>query len=299
MEVSDSSSHRRDQIANFAEVLRNAPAKQKVFEAVYYGKKKVKTVKEISITTGYKSKRVTEIAKPLARGEKLFEQGRMKTKQGMVTIYKKIDFVVTNKKKILTLARNSKRFDKYFTKTNSKGESKSMQTIILKVPFKAETIYVQLEQMEEFSRVKDVILKSSSAQDRLPEVAVKTGIIKLLGEAHVPKDWGGENNDIFSTKLTLFNKKRRVAFALKGPAKSGPLVPKMMGKNGDQIQRLFSAPAEVFIVQYEGEVKESIFTLMEQLAKAKAVSGGPVYWGVIDNEGTKKIRVAYPKAFKK
>lgn len=33
-------------------------------------------------------------------------------------------------------------------------------------------------------------------------------------------------------------------------------MPGMMGKNGDQIQRLFNTPADVFFVQYEGEVKE-------------------------------------------
>src|SRR6266852_1195312 len=38
------------------------------------------------------------------------------------------------------------------------------------------------------------------------------------------------------------------------PATTGPLVPGKMGKNGDQIQRLFGSPAQVFFVQYEEEI---------------------------------------------
>jgi len=72
----------------------------------------------------------------------------------------------------------------------------------------------------------------------------------------------------------------------------------MMGKNGDQIQRLFNSPAEVFIIQYEGPVSESVYELMTELAKARAVSGGHIRWTVIDYEGTQKLRRAYPRIFK-
>jgi len=104
---------------------------------------------------------------------------------------------------------------------------------------------------------------------------------------------GGESNDIFTDRVTLFGKKRRAGFALKGPAKKGALVPAKMGKNGDQIQRLFNTPASVFLVQYEGEVKESVYKLMEELAKARAITGGEIFWGVIDDDATKRLRKAY------
>src|SRR5262245_52420615 len=113
----------------------------------------------------------------------------------------------------------------------------------------------------------------------------------------MPKDWGGESNDIFTTKVKMKGVRRRAAFALKGPAKKGPLVPAMMGKNGDQIQRLLKSPADVFFVQYEGEIKESIVELMEELAKAKALLGQQVFFGIIDKVDTYRLRLAYPKAF--
>jgi hypothetical protein len=71
-----------------------------------------------------------------------------------------------------------------------------------------------------------------------------------------------------------------------------------MGKNGDQIQRLFSSPATAFFVQYEGEVNESVYKLMEELAKARAVTGGKIFWSVIDDGATKRLRKAHPKAFR-
>jgi hypothetical protein len=71
----------------------------------------------------------------------------------------------------------------------------------------------------------------------------------------------------------------------------------MMGSNGDQVQRLFTSPAQVFFVQYECEIKESIVDLMARLAIAKAVTEGQVYYGTIDLTGTYRLRLAYPKAF--
>ncbi len=73
----------------------------------------------------------------------------------------------------------------------------------------------------------------------------------------------------------------------------------MMGKNGDQIQRLFDSPADTFFVQYEGEIKESVVRQMEQLATAKSVvSGAQVLFGTIDETDTWRLRQAYPKHFR-
>ena len=73
----------------------------------------------------------------------------------------------------------------------------------------------------------------------------------------------------------------------------------MMGKNGDQIQRLFEGPAEVFFVQYEGEIKENVVELTQELAKAKAKAlfGQEVFYGIIDKADTYRLRLAYPKVF--
>src|ERR1700674_1607833 len=259
--VSDSSSHRREQIANFAEILRNSPARQKIFKAVYRGKQRSKTIGEIARATGYSAKRVAEIAGPIARGEKLFEQGRARHDGRMTTVYKKIDFVVTNRSKILDLALHKNKLAAFHTKSNPKinVHFNKDQKITVRVPFRIRSESIRVEDIKEFSKTGRIKATSHMRPARLPEKKMKQGILQLLGETKTPKDWGGENNDIFTDRITLFGKKRRAAFALKGPAKKGALVPKMMGKNGDQIQRLFDLPATVFIGQFEGEVKESIF----------------------------------------
>lgn len=294
-QFTDTPSHRRDQIANFADILKNAPARQKVFEAVYFGKKNTKLASEIAATTSFTQKRVTMIAKPLCR-EGLFEQGRAKHQGQSHTVYTKIGFVESNKAKILKLARNKKQLAGYHTKTNPK--TTATKVLQVRVPFLPKTQFVTVGDIDQFSKVKKVKkIPAALNPERLPEKAVKTGILKLLHEVKVPKDWGGETNDVFSVRLKISGKQKRAAFALKGPAKKGPLVPGMMGKNGDQIQRLFSSPADVFFVQYEEEITESVIGLMEQLAKVKALLGGKVWFGIIDRDATYRLRIAYPKAF--
>ena len=98
--------------------------------------------------------------------------------------------------------------------------------------------------------------------------------------------------------MKIGGKARRAAFALKGPAKKGALTPGMMGKNGDQIQRLFGSPAEVFFVQYEGEIQESVIGTMEAFAKLRAALGLEVLFGVIDLRDSYRLRIAYPNAFR-
>lgn len=301
--VSDSSSHRRDQIANFADLLKNAEARQKVFKAIYRGKKRSKTIGEISKATKYDAKRIATIAGPLAHGEKLFEQGRDRVAGKMTTVYKKIPFVTRNRAQILALANSRVKRERFHTKTNPKISVNVRipkgQKIALRVPFRVRSKFIRVEDVKEFSKSKNIKSTAGLKTARLSEAKTKEGFLKLLSEVKKPKDWGGENNDIFTDRVTLFGKKRRAAFALKGPAKTGPLVPGKMGKNGDQIQRLFDTPATVFFVQYEGEVKESVYKLMEELSKARAITAGEIFWAVIDDDATKRLRKAYPRAFLK
>ena len=72
-----------------------------------------------------------------------------------------------------------------------------------------------------------------------------------------------------------------------------------MGKNGDQIGRLFDEPAEVFLVVYCGQIDSSIVSHMQAFAIAKkAMIGRNVYFGVIDDDDLGKIAAGYPRQFK-
>lgn len=132
----------------------------------------------------------------------------------------------------------------------------------------------------------------------IEERKFKDGLKKILDEQGTFQDWGGETDDLFSTRLVLNKERRSVAFGLKGKGTSGILTPKKMGKRADQIQRLFRAQADVFIVQYNGQIDESIIEQMKNSAVAKsAAEGRRVYYGVIDGQDTARILEAYANCF--
>jgi hypothetical protein len=88
------------------------------------------------------------------------------------------------------------------------------------------------------------------------------------------------------------------AFAFKGHGTKGKLTPAKLGKNGDQIQRLFEAPAQVFFIQYHGQIAQSVLQQMAMLAVAKSVmSGLPIWYGIFDGQDSNRIYTAYRSLF--
>jgi len=73
-----------------------------------------------------------------------------------------------------------------------------------------------------------------------------------------------------------------------------------MGKHGDQIQRLFDSDAQVFLVQFEGEISESVIQQLRKMAVAKSVEDRrTVFYGVIALEDSYRLRLKYRAAFVK
>ena len=116
--------------------------------------------------------------------------------------------------------------------------------------------------MDSFSRVRGVKSKAKSLPTTMSEDQFKNGVKAIIGETGTFKDWGGESSDLFSTRLLLNGRRRRVAFGFKGPGSKTALVPARLGKNGDQIERLFSEPAAVFFVQHWREIRPSVIEQM-------------------------------------
>lgn len=92
---------------------------------------------------------------------------------------------------------------------------------------------------KEFGRLKE-----------FPEHLIKKLLCDLLGEPETPKDWGGEESDLFSANLSINGSRYTAAFLLKGPAQFHRMTPADCGKNGDQIYRLFNIPAQVYAIQH-------------------------------------------------
>ena len=119
----------------------------------------------------------------------------------------------------------------------------------------------------------------------------RTGCVQRLG--------GGEDSDLYSGRLRIGGKRHVAAFAFKGPGEPGPLVPGRMGKNGDQMGRLFRQIADVFFFQHWREIKPNVTEMMRSFAVAKSVStGNLIRYGIIDGVDTERLRRAYPSKFK-
>jgi hypothetical protein len=84
----------------------------------------------------------------------------------------------------------------------------------------------------------------------MPEFEIKKAFAEILAEPDVPKDWGGEQFDLWTTHLMVGGQPLRAAFLFKGPAEFKPMTIASLGKNGDQIDRLAATAADVLVVQH-------------------------------------------------
>lgn len=100
----------------------------------------------------------------------------------------------------------------------------------------------------------------------IPEQQVKKLFCSLLSEVSIPKDWGGEESDIYSSNLSVNGRRLGAAFLLKGPARFHEMTLADCGKNGDQIYRLFNTPADVFVLQHCHKVTPAVRKTMEAFA---------------------------------
>lgn len=290
IEVSDARSNANEQILWAVETIGRSVDRRLVFEAIYYHKSEKKTVAQIAERTGLKPMRVLQEGRLLA-DRHIVEQ--VKTKEG--TAYKPVRFYQSNKRKILSLVGKPQKAAKIPTKRSRTVIHMKTKAVPAALP-RAEQITI--DDIDSFARVKGVRRAGPSLPRSMSEDSFKNGVQAIVGEPGKFTDWGGETSDLFSTRLKLKGKRRAVAFGFKGPGVSGPLVPARMGKNGDQMQRLFKEPAQVFLVQHWREIKPSVLDMMRAFAVDKAVSTGkPIFYGIIDGHDSERIRLAYRSKF--
>jgi hypothetical protein len=292
LSVSDSRSNPKDQIEHAVEVLGHAKQRIAVFNAIYRGKKRIKTVNEIAQATGLKRIRVLQEAKFLADNLII----KPIPIAGLLA-YEKDPFYSAQKKKILRYVQDPVAFSSMPTKTRPQIAGQRNATIqIPKVRIRARLITI--DDIDSFGRVARIHSEPENYL-KMQESRFKNGIARILGEGGRFKDWGGERNDLYTTRVRISGRCMPTAFAFKGKGTRGILTPKKMGKNGDQIQRLFKTPASVFIVQYWGQVHESIVEQMAEFAKAKsAIEGSLVLYGIMDGDDSYRLLEAYPRAFR-
>jgi hypothetical protein len=106
-----------------------------------------------------------------------------------------------------------------------------------------ERLYI--EDIDSFKRVRDVNPEAVHAHLHdgylnLSEDGVQIALEQILNEPMHKKDWGGEQNDLYTSNLLVNAARTPTAFVLKGNGlKSKVMQIADCGKNGDQLVRLF------------------------------------------------------------
>ena len=281
--VSDLLSNLSDQFVNAAKLMHRSKPRQRVFEVIYKGQKQEKGVREIMTATGLSQIRVLNEGKKLGPLVEKVSKGFRKRKE-----------LAPHYKRILAYARDPKKAAKVPTKVSPRLNGASSAVRISFVPAAAKAVQITIEDIGSLAGAKRVKKLGAVRED-----LIKKAFAKIAGEGGKFKDWGGEKSDLYTNKLRVKGARRATAIAFKGRGTSGKLVPGKMGKNGDQIDRLFDEPADVFLIVYCGQIDSSVISQMRAFAIAKKALGGQrVFFGVIDADDLGRIAAKHPSAFK-
>ena len=292
LKVADVRANLNENILHAARIIGKSKARRAVFSAIYGGKRQIKTVDDIRRATNLSQVRVLQEAGVLAANGVV-----EKVKKDKRTAYKKDDAYSHHKKRILDIVENPGRKKRYPTKQEPRVTGGTIRIALTKS--QPKPVEITVDDIEAFRAVRKVSPTGGRVGlAAIPEARIKTFLRKIIGESRDFQDWGGEKNDLFTNKLQFRGRRRAGAFALKGRATKGPLTPKKMGKNGDQIARLFSSEAEVFPVVYHSVVDQAIHEQLRAFAVARALGGRRVSYGVVDGQDLGRLVEAYPNQFK-
>lgn len=288
--VSDFGSNVNENLENWGKALGRSQARRAIFNLIYGKQKKRWTSDEIMEATGLG--RVTA----LHEGKKLAANGLLhEVRESGRVIYEKDSRVQHRKKAIIkyadsTVARNA-------LPTKRRPATIKLSTVRVRTD-RARAKLITIDDIDSFGKAHGVEV-SRFLGDEVRESQFRDGIREILGELGHFADWGGEQHDLFSSKVRMAGKRHTAAFAFKGPGTKGVLTPGRCGKNGDQIQRLLESPATVFFFQYNRQISPSVVSQMKAYAALHSIhSRQEVFYGVIDGEDSLRLVRAYASAFK-
>jgi hypothetical protein len=147
------------------------------------------------------------------------------------------------------------------------------------------------EEIDSFERIVDISETEVAelAPLQISEAKIKKYFCDIMGNAFPQQDWGGEVCDIFCN-IRFRRRAVPAAFILKGKAYADrPLRIADLGKNGDQLVRLFSLPAEVYIIQSNGAVDGTVHSHIQAQVAAKLITNQYIYYLVLDGIQTTQL----------
>jgi hypothetical protein len=281
-----------DEIDKISAYLGQSEARRRVFECVYRGGNKPKDAAYIASRTVLTQVRVLQVATPMAHKGFIGES----TDKGRKAFLKQKD-LVPSRDRILRAAKNPKRLKELSDARLGKIDV----TVHVKARQEIRVTHITIDAIENFSKARKISTSQirNISPKRLRENTFKYGIAHILGDQGTFIDWGGEKNDLYTDHLKLGGKRYRGAIALKGIGTHPPLTIRKLGKRGDQIAKLFSSAAEVFLIQFEGQIDEEVTEQMQVYAVNKSKETGKlIYFGTIAAEDSARLRTAYPNSFR-
>ncbi|MFH2064743.1 MAG: hypothetical protein ABIK15_06070 [Pseudomonadota bacterium] len=152
-------------------------------------------------------------------------------------------------------------------------------------------------EIDQFSLIRDQYNAEKKSPDisilrSIPENSIKRAIAEIVHEGNIPNDWGGEKSDLFTSNVSVDGRMMSTAFLLKGPAKFTPMKMTHLGKNGDQIERLFTEPADLLILQHCHQVTNPVRGTMRAFASR---IHDLRYFSILDGYDTIRLMKAYGK----
>jgi hypothetical protein len=156
-----------------------------------------------------------------------------------------------------------------------------------------------VEDIDSFRKVRDV--NPSTVMDLLDggfldrsEDSIQTALERILAVAFHKKDWGGEINDLYTSNVIINSRRRETAFLLKGNGiRNRTMQISDCGHNGDQILRLCESPAELFVIQFVGNISEAVIKDIDGKIRQMRSQGKDVWYCIIDGQDTARILRAY------
>lgn len=158
-----------------------------------------------------------------------------------------------------------------------------------------------IEDIDSFKNVRDInpslvdsVLENGYFDKSEDEVQMV--FEQIINESFHKKDWGGEENDLYTSNIIINGRRTSSAFLLKGNGlRNKTMEIKNCGKNGDQIIRLLQAPAELYIIQFVGNISENVIKDIEGKINEKNLKGHNAYYCIINGQDTARIFKAFNK----
>lgn len=160
-------------------------------------------------------------------------------------------------------------------------------------------VRLYVEDIDSFRKVRDV--NPATVMDILTdgylnrsEDSVQTALERILSVPFHKKDWGGEQNDLYTANLLINGTRHETAFLLKGNGlRSKTMEIRHCGVNGDQILRLCNSPAKLFVVQFVGRISEAIVSDIDGKVRHARSQGKDVWYCIMDGQDTARVLRAY------